>query len=517
MGMYWAAQVVGALGFGDINAHNDTDAIVSIIAIFFCLICRTYVQCRIIAVLIQYDSHAHEKSWRIRHQRAILKKIDKVDKSLVTKVTQQEELKLTPQHLLESEKKFFPRCMYDKMLFQSYQGLFQLMGFTELFSDGVLRFLASNLRVQIIPRNEIALTTKTFVRSIFILKEGALKVVHDLNPRKSKWGLPRQSHANDPIITQSSKLQLTALTGYHEHVKEGHFQAGTCFGISGRQDAEMWSGNIIAVQSCMLVYLSSECVRELTRSRNKELIRLLDHLFLKVKETKVKVKEREGEYQYASNTRYAKSSNKLTQLFLRAVPWKRRTIYHPCEAKVNVFLITTSTMRLLFICYILVVSCRNSKEMEKTTFVTMTLAMCLSMTLLVLVEGVVKLHMGYWDIKTKTIVVNADRVMKNYFSLHRNFLLDVVSVIPTWYFSIAFYEEMDDWATEFAGGLITSLLAWIVSGLPYLLTGAIFYYRALCYFKLPPQLQVGLNLVYHTFSNFCDSHPGRFLKIRRQT
>ncbi|MEE3020073.1 MAG: hypothetical protein VX313_02350, partial [Bacteroidota bacterium] len=336
MGMYWAAQVVGAIGFGDVNAHNDCDAIVSIIAILFCLICRTFVQTRIIAVLIQYDSHSHEKSWRIRQQRATLKKIDKVDKGLVTKVTQQEELKLTPQHLLESEKKFFPQCMYDKMLFQSHKGLFQLMGFTELFSDGVLRYLASNLRVIIIPRNEIALTTKTFVREIFILKEGSLKIVRDLKSPKSKWGL-QQLQANEPI-TQSSKLQLTDHTGYHQHVKEGHLQAGTCFGISGRQDAEMWFGNIIAVQSCMLVYLNSECIRELTSSRNQELIRLIDSLFQKVKETKVKVKECEGEYQHASNTQYAKSSNKLTQLFPRPMSWKRRTIYHPCETKVNIFL-----------------------------------------------------------------------------------------------------------------------------------------------------------------------------------
>ena len=38
--LYWSAQVVGTLGFGDINATSNEDLVCSIVALFFAVLFR---------------------------------------------------------------------------------------------------------------------------------------------------------------------------------------------------------------------------------------------------------------------------------------------------------------------------------------------------------------------------------------------------------------------------------------------------------------------------------------------
>ena len=69
IGMYWSAQVVGRLGFGDINVHSDLHAFVLIFVMIICSILTAVTQSLCIAMFIQYDDGALEKS-KISFQRA---------------------------------------------------------------------------------------------------------------------------------------------------------------------------------------------------------------------------------------------------------------------------------------------------------------------------------------------------------------------------------------------------------------------------------------------------------------
>ena len=162
--LYWSAQVVGSLGFGDINVNDNYDAIFSVCMIILCCLCKAVFHSRIIAVFIYYEHQSGDKSSRISLQRAILKQMGKADKGLINRVTQLEELQRTRLNLLDSERAFFPRSMYDEMLFQTYQSFLEQLGFINIFGDGELRFLASNFRIIALPRNELLIADNTVVR-----------------------------------------------------------------------------------------------------------------------------------------------------------------------------------------------------------------------------------------------------------------------------------------------------------------------------------------------------------------
>ena len=70
IGMYWSAQVVGRLGFGDINVHGDLHAFVLIFVMVICSILTAVTQSLCVAMFIQYDDGAHEKS-KISFQRNV--------------------------------------------------------------------------------------------------------------------------------------------------------------------------------------------------------------------------------------------------------------------------------------------------------------------------------------------------------------------------------------------------------------------------------------------------------------
>ena len=46
--MYWAAQVVGLLGLGDINSTFLDDLLFNIAALFLAVSCRSFVMCRLL-------------------------------------------------------------------------------------------------------------------------------------------------------------------------------------------------------------------------------------------------------------------------------------------------------------------------------------------------------------------------------------------------------------------------------------------------------------------------------------
>ena len=132
-------------------------------------------------------------------------------------------------------------------------------------------------------------------------------------------------------------------------------------------------------------------------------------------------------------------------------------------------------------------------------------------------EVVVRLHMGFLDHATGTIVVNADKVTRHYFSNSIHFLIDLVPMLPTWYLNIAYFEETLKWSEDFLDIKVTNIddviesdnakflsyiVVWMVSFAPFLPT-MIFLYRAYQFFLLPPQLQVKLD-VYQDLKVKCD-------------
>ena len=354
-GLYWSAQVVGSLGFGDINVGNNKDAIFSIFMIILCLLCKLIISSKIIALSIYYDDQDDDKSSRISIQRAILKRMAKASKSLIDKVTQQAELQHTTLHLLEVERTHFPATMYDEMLFQTYLGFFEQLGFINLFGDGELRCLASKFKIIVIPRNELLMEHDTFVRSIYIIKEGSCKMSH----RSSKDGQDMQfDYAADIENTVSYVKSIETEKGSADHL----FGCGTCFGVTGKRRAELWRGDIKALQSCVIATLTLDSVQELNHSKHKQMNQILCQLFNKVEQTKVIVEKEYRRHQYFLKTsKQDGQGNHPTSIFIRnRWSWSKRQIFHPSETKINIFFLITSSIKILYCSWLVLYSARDS-------------------------------------------------------------------------------------------------------------------------------------------------------------
>ena len=482
LSMYWSAQVVGTLGFGDINIHNLTDNIASIVILFLSCICRLVLQSRMIALLIYYDPDTHERSLRISQQRAALRRIKGVNKALINKVTQQQELQYSFQHLLESERKNFPKCMFQEMLYQSYLNCFELLDFPMHFGDGEMRYLASKFIVILIPRNEIVMKSDMFVRSIYIIKEGNCRVVSNSVKRRGAY------HKSTVQIDQSHEF-------YGSPDSERLLLPGTCFGLSGHQEAELWKGTIVADQPCTIIQLDALSVQELMSSRHSSILNLIEHLFEKVKETRLRIQDyQQQDQQYHVSTPNAKSSLRAKLFTFRRTTWRKRTIFHPCETKVNIFFIITSFLKMLVAGAMFIVAARGM-ESDSKLFTGLFIGACSMITLIVMMEMVLKLHMGYLDTVTGAITVSGEKVTREYFSKCQNFPVDLLSLMPTWYLSIAFHQEISDWAVSHVDSFHQAVFAYFVYFAP-LAPFLIHYTRARLYFQLPLRLQVSCFVLF---------------------
>ena len=134
-------------------------------------------------------------------------------------------------------------------------------------------------------------------------------------------------------------------------------------------------------------------------------------------------------------------------------------------------------------------------ESDSKLFTGLFIGACSMITLIVMMEMVLKLHMGYLDTVTGAITVSGEKVTREYFSKCQNFPVDLLSLMPTWYLSIAFHQEISDWAVSHVDSFHQAVFAYFVYFAP-LAPFLIHYTRARLYFQLPLRLQVSCFVLF---------------------
>jgi len=289
------------------------------------------------------------------------------------------------------------------------------------------------------------------------------------------------------------------------------FEPGSCFGVTGRNDYEFWTSNVVAKVPCQVLTIDVDTINSMKEEFGFEWEEVLNRLFKNVEETvgvvmnhiaavemaKNKIlknrrrrKRREAGYSLGESTIMEEEAESSRNACADAMESYRnhRNIFHPAEFVVNLIFLTTSTFKLfaamsgsLYVAFLGFEERWNDYQYwgwMKHSFIA---CMILS-TVMTAGEIVFRFHLGFVEKKTGRVVLLALDVYDHYLKKADQMPLDIASLLPLWTF---YYSCTPHFPQDFKYGylVIAIRLSMMLLLLPIYIQAA----RGIGYFSAPAQ------------------------------